>query len=325
MSDGLKSSSKSSPTGAVMLPSGGAGTVTPEPADRQRAFTTGSRSKRILGPGFIGRVLLIAFLCVIGIAVLAPVWTMVVTALTPEGLVFIENARLWPAQISRENFDELSKDFPFLRWYWNSVTTASLFTLGQLFSCSVTAFALSFFRFRGREVLLVVVLATMMLPFQVLMVPLFWLMKNLHLTNNLAALWLPAFFGDVTGAFGIFLLRQAFLQIPRDLAEAAVIDGANPATIFLRIYLPLATPFLAVLTVFSFMTSWNDFVRPIVYITDISNMTVTGGLSYFQTQFHVSWGPLMAGALAAMAPTLCLYVLAQRYFIRMAVATGLKG
>ncbi len=268
---------------------------------------------------------MVALLSVIGVIVLIPVWTMVVTALTPEGLVFTQGTRLWPAQVSRENFDELSKHFPFLRWYWNSFITASLFTVGQLFSCSVTAFALSFFRFRGREVLLVVVVATMMLPFQVLMVPLFWLMKNLHLTNNLASLWLPAFFGDVTGAFGIFLLRQAFLQIPRDLAEAAVIDGANPATIFLRIYLPLATPFLAVLTVFSFMTSWNDFVRPIVYITDISNMTVTGGLSFFQTQFHVSWGPLMAGALAAMAPTLLLYVLAQRYFIRMAVASGLKG
>jgi multiple sugar transport system permease protein len=283
------------------------------------------RSKRHFGPGFVRKLLLTVLLSVVGLAVIVPVWTMVVTALTPEGLVFTQNARLWPSQVSLENFDELTKDFPFLRWYWNSFSTASLFTLGQLFSCSITAFALAFFRFRGREVLLVVVLATMMLPFQVLMVPLFWLMKSLHLTNNLASLWLPAFFGDVTGAFGIFLLRQAFLQIPRDLAEAAVIDGANPATIFLRIYLPLVTPFLAVLTVFSFMTSWNDFVRPIVYITDISNMTVTGGLSFFQTQFHVSWGPLMAGALTAMAPTLILYVVAQRYFIRMAVATGLKG
>ena len=271
------------------------------------------------------RAFLMLLLSAIGVMLMLPVWTMVVTAVTPEGIVFAQGSRLWPAQFSRENFDELSRHFPFLRWYWNSLLTASLFTLGQLFSCSLTAFGLSSFRFRGREVLLVIVLATMMLPFQVLMVPLFWIIKSLQLTNSLTALWLPAFFGDVTGAFGIFLLRQAFLQIPRDLAEAAVMDGANPATIFVRIYLPLVTPFLAVLTVFSFMTSWNDFVRPIVYITEITNMTVTGGLSFFQTQFHVSWGPLMAGALAAMAPTLCLYVVAQRYFIRMAVATGLKG
>ncbi len=282
-------------------------------------------SRRRVSARWPQKVLLVTLLSIVGIMILIPVWTMVVTALTPEGLVFTQGTRLWPAQVSRENFDQLGSQFPFLRWYWNSFVTASLFTIGQLFSCSITAFALSFFRFRGRDLLLVLVLATMMLPFQVLMVPLFWLMKTLQLTNNLAALWLPAFFGDVTGAFGIFLLRQAFLQIPRDLAEAAVIDGANPITIFARVYLPLVTPFLAVLTVFSFMMSWNDFVRPIVYITEISNMTVTGGLSFFQTQFHVSWGPLMAGALAAMAPTLLLYVFAQRYFIRMAVASGLKG
>ncbi len=284
-----------------------------------------ARLKRKVGRSWVRKLLLFGILILVGVVVIAPVWTMLVTALTPEGLVFTENARLWPAEISRENFDALTSSFPFPRWYLNSFVTASLFTIGQLFSCSITAFALSFFRFRGRDALLVVVLATMMLPFQVLMVPLFWLMKFLHLSNSLTALWLPAFFGDVTGAFGIFLLRQAFMQIPRDLSEAAVIDGANPVTIFARIYLPLVTPFLAVLTVFSFMTSWNDFVRPIVYITDISNMTVTGGLSFFQTQFHVSWGPLMAGALVAMAPTLCLYIVAQRYFIRMAVASGLKG
>ncbi len=311
MSDHIQARSTADSAAAVPLPSADSLTV--------------AASRCRFGPAFFGNLLLTILLSIIGLAIIAPVWTMLVTALTPEGLVFIEKARLWPAQISTENFDALSASFPFLKWYWNSLSTATLFTIGQLFSCSITAFALSFFRFRGRDVLLVIVLATMMLPFQVLMVPLFWLMKTLHLTNNLASLWLPAFFGDVTGAFGIFLLRQAFLQIPRDLAEAAVMDGANPVTIFTRIYMPLVTPFLAVLTVFSFMTSWNDFVRPIVYITDIQNMTVTGGLSYFQTQFHVSWGPLMAGALAAMAPTLILYILAQRYFIRMAVATGLKG
>jgi multiple sugar transport system permease protein len=268
---------------------------------------------------------LLLVLSVVGVAFLLPIWTMLVTALTPEGLIFVEGARLWPGRISWENFRQLQAQFPFLRWYGNSLTVASLFTVGQLISCSMTAFALSYFRFRGREALMVLVLATLMLPFQVLMVPLFWILKALHLTNTLAALWLPAFFGDITGAFGIFLLRQAFLQIPTELTEAAVVDGAGPPTMFLRIYLPLAMPFLAVVAVFSFMTSWNDFARPIVYITDIRRITVTGGLSFFQTQFHVSWGPLMAGTLLAMAPTVALYLLAQRHFIRMSVASGLKG
>lgn len=270
-------------------------------------------------------VLTYALLIGLAIIVLLPVWSMLTTAFTPEGIVFMDGARLWPSTFTFENFRKLVRSFPFGRWYLNSIITATLFTVGQVISCSMTAFALSYFDFWGRDALLLVVLGTIMLPFQVIMVPLFWLMKTLRLTNSLAALWLPAFFGDITGSFGIFLLRQAFLQIPKEYREAARLDGASPFTVFRSIYLPMTRPFLTVVVVFSFMTSWNDFIRPIVYITDMELMTVTGGLSFFQSQWSVSWGPLMAGTLLATLPTLALYLVAQRQFMQMAVSTGIKG
>lgn len=278
-------------------------------------------SKRSARAGACTYALLIA----LAVLVLLPVWSMVVTSFTPEGIVFMEGARLWPSTVTLENYRKLARSFPFARWYANSLITSSLFTVGQVLSCSMTAFALSFFSFRGRDALMVVILGTIMLPFQVIMVPLFWLMKTLHLTNTLAALWVPAFFGDITGSFGIFLLRQAFLQIPKELQEAARLDGASPFTIFRSIYLPIVRPFMVVVVVFSFMTSWNDFMRPIVYITDMDLMTVTGGLSFFQSQWSVSWGPLMAGTLLATLPTLTLYLVAQRQFMQMAISAGIKG
>ncbi len=266
-----------------------------------------------------------ALLGIIALIFLLPVWSMVVTALTSEGTLFSQGATLWPAHPTLVNFRHLLGRLPFLRWYLNSTVVAVLFTLGQLFSCTFAAFALGYFRFRGSQAVLILILATMMLPFQVLMVPLFLLMKALGWLNTLVPLWAPAFFGDITGAFGVFLLRQAFLQIPRELAEAASLDGASPWRVFTRIYAPLARPFVIVLAVFSFMTAWNDFVRPIVYITSTSRMTVTGGLSYFQTQFSVNWGGLMAGTLLAMLPTMVLYLVAQRHFTSMTLTTGLKG
>jgi multiple sugar transport system permease protein len=269
--------------------------------------------------------LIYAVLIALAIIILLPVWSMVTTAFTPEGIVFMDGARLWPSKLTFENFRKLGKAFPFGRWYVNSVITSTLFTVGQVISCSMTAFALSYFSFRGRDALLLVVLGTIMLPFQVIMVPLFWLMKTIGLTNSLVALWLPAFFGDITGSFGIFLLRQAFLQIPKEYSEAARLDGANPFKVFTSIYLPMVRPFLSVVVVFSFMTSWNDFIRPIVYITDMDLMTVTGGLSFFQSQWSVSWGPLMAGTLLATLPTLVLYLVAQKQFMQMAVSAGIKG
>lgn len=268
------------------------------------------------------------YLCnaILVVVFLAPLASALTVALTPAAQLFSSGTTpLWPRNPSVGNLQTVWHAVPFLSWYLNSGKVAALFTIGQLISTSLTAYALTRLRFPGRGVLLVVVVATMMIPFQAVMIPLFELMKTVGWIDTQVPLFVPAFFGDVTGAFGIFLLRQAFLQIPSALPEAATIDGANHWHIFRRIYLPLALPQLAVVAVFSFMNSWNDFIRPIVYITDQSQMTVTGGLSYFQTAYHVEWGPLMAGSLLSLLPTLVLYVVAQRYFVQAVIGAGVKG
>lgn len=256
----------------------------------------------------------------------APLLSAATVALTPEHALFDSGRTvLWPHQVTLENFRHVWNAVPFLHWYVNSAKVAVLFTIGQVISTSLTAYALARFEFAGRRVLLFVVLVTMMIPFQSLMIPLLQLMKHVGWVNTQLPLWVPAFFGDITGAFGVLLLRQAFLQVPPEFADAAALDGANPFQVFWRIYLPLVMPQVAVVAVFSFMNSWNDFIRPIIYITDKSQMTVTGGLSFFQTAFHVEWGALMAGSLLSLVPTLVLYVFAQRYFVQSVIGSGLKG
>jgi multiple sugar transport system permease protein len=256
----------------------------------------------------------------------APLLSALTVAVTPQSDLFASGRTvLWPHHITLDNVRKVWNQVPFLHWYLNSLRVAVLFTLGQVISTSLTAYALARFTFLGRRVLLFAVLATMMIPFQSLMIPLLQLVKHLGWVNTQLPLWVPGFFGDITGAFGILLMRQAFLQVPEDFADAAMLDGANPFQVFWRIYMPLVRPQVAVVAVFSFMNSWNDFIRPIVYITDKTKMTVTGGLSFFQTAFHVEWGPLMAGSLLSLLPTLVLYAFAQRYFVQSVIGAGVKG
>jgi len=263
---------------------------------------------------------------VIAAVFIAPILSTLAVALTaPRDLFAGGWSTILPLHPTLANFRSAFDAVPFLEWYKNSIIVATLFTLGQLLSTSLTAYALVRIRFPGRGILLMVVVITLMIPFQTIMIPLFELMTRLHWINTLYPLWVPAFFGDITGAFGIFLLRQAFMSIPVSLADAARVDGASHGSIFYKVYLPLVRPQLAVVAVFSFMNSWNDFVRPIIYITGQQHMTVTGGLSNFQTAFNVQWGPLMAGTLMAMFPTLIVYMFAQRLFRQGVMTVGVRG
>ena len=255
---------------------------------------------------------------------LIPVWTVIVISLTTEAEVYVPGSALWPKQVTFENFERLFVTYPFGSWFGNSLIVTILFTIGQLLSCTFTAFALAHFKFRGRGLLFAFVLATMMLPFQVQMVPMFLIMKQLRLTDTLFSLFVPAFFGDVTGAVAIFLLRQAFFALPVSYSEAAYIDGATPLDIYSRIYIPLIKPFIAVVLLLAFMTSWNDFSRPLVYISKIGNMTVTGGLSFFRTEWQIDWSLTMTGTLMAILPCIILYIFLQRYFKQMVLTSGIK-
>ena len=269
------------------------------------------------------KIVLLAVLIVLSLLFLLPIWSVLVTSLTPEGEIFMQGMVFWPNHPTISNFRGLFERYPYLKWYRNSIIVSTFFVIGQMISCSMTAFGLAHFNFRGRGLILIVVLATLMLPFHVLMIPMFLLMKNLGWINTLLPLFVPAFFGDITGAVGIFLLRQAFMGIPRDFAEAAYIDGANPLDVFVRVFLPLIRSYLAVLLLLSFMISWNDLVRPLVYISDVDVITVTGGLAFFQTEWRIEWGPVMAGTMMAIMPAMIGYIFLQRYFVKVALTLSL--
>ena len=232
------------------------------------------------------------------------------------------NRALLPNPITLNNFRQLWSQLPFGRLMFNSFKISILSTVGQLLTCSMAAFAFAVVQFRGRQALFLALLATLMIPPQVTLVPNFLLFKWLKLIGTQAPLWLPGFWG---GAFGTFLLRQYFLTVPFDLAESARVDGASLITIFWKIYLPLARPALATQALFSFMASWNDLLSPLIYMpTDLEKTTLTVGLSLFQTQYSGRWTVMMAGALVSIAPIVLLFLIAQRQFIEGIALSGVK-
>ncbi len=229
---------------------------------------------------------------------------------------------LIPNPPTLENFQALWSKLPFTTLILNSLKISLLSTLGQMITCAMGAFVFAVVRFRFRGVLFLALLATLMIPAQATIVPNFILFKWLGLIGTQTPLWLPAFWG---GAFGTFLLRQYFLTIPLDLAEAARVDGATLFQIFWRIYLPLAKPALAALALFTFLGSWNDLLRPLIFLpADLNQTTLTVGLSLFQTQYAGKWTVMMAGALVSIAPILLVFAIAQRQFIEGIALSGVK-
>ncbi|MCC6893463.1 MAG: carbohydrate ABC transporter permease [Anaerolineae bacterium] len=227
-----------------------------------------------------------------------------------------------PNPATTENFEQLWTILPFGTLMWNSFKVASLTTIGQLLTCSMGAFVFAVVRFRFREVLFIALLGTLMIPYQVTIIPNFVIYKALGLYGTQVPLWLPAFMG---GAFGTFLIRQYFMTVPLDLAEAARVDGASLIRIFWSIYLPLAKPALAALAVFSFLGSWNNLLTPLIYLpSDLQQTTLPVGLSLMQQQYSGKWTIMMAGSLVSIAPIIVVFFFAQRFFIEGIALSGVK-
>ncbi len=274
-----------------------------------------------------------AALVVGGVAMMIPFLWMLSTSLKTRSEVFSSAPFSFPSGLHWENYVHMWNAMPgvtFGTFFQNSLVIASLATLGQVVTCSMAAYAFAVLSFRGKRVLFALILATLIIPFQVVLVPNFVLYRFLPfpfsesgnwIGTNLP-LWVWAFFG---GAFGTFLLRQFFLTIPRELADAARVDGANPWQIFLRVYVPLARPALATLAIFQFMWSWNDLLDPLIYLRDLPTYTTTVGLAFFQGQFVGKWPEMMAGALVSLLPMVVLFLVAQKYFVRGIALSGLKG
>ena len=268
-----------------------------------------------------------------GLAMMIPFLWMLTTSLKTRAEVFSTPPFSFPSGLHWENYTRMWFALPgvtFGTFFGNSIVIASLATIGQVVTCSMAAYAFAVFDFRGKRVLFALILATLIIPFQIVLVPNFILYRYLPwplsesgnwIGTNLP-LWVWAFFG---GAFGTFLLRQFFLTIPNELADAARVDGANPWQIFLKVYVPLARPALATLAIFQFMWSWNDLLDPLIYLRDLPTYTTTVGLAFFQGQYVGKWPELMAGALVSLLPMIILVVVAQKYFVRGITLSGLKG
>jgi multiple sugar transport system permease protein len=254
------------------------------------------------------------------ITVLPFLW-MVGTSFKPESDVFGYPLRLQPTHPTLANYTDVWSALPFLRLVVNSVVFAGGVTLSSVFFDSLAAYALARLRFPGRTVAFYLVLATLMVPFQVTLVPVFELLFKLHWLNTYQGLIVPR----ATSAFGIFLLRQFFVTVPMELDEAARVDGASEWYIYSRIMLPLSRPALATLAVFYFMNNWNDFLWPLVVTSTNDMRTLPAGLTLFAGQYVVEHGVLMAGAVISLLPLAVAFALAQRYFTRGIATTGLKG
>ena len=265
-----------------------------------------------------------------GILMMVPFLWMISTSLKTRAEVFAVPPTILPRIPQWQNYPDMWNSLPFGSFFLNSIKLSVLNTIGALVSCSMAAYAFAVLRFRFREPLFALLLVTLIIPFQVVLVPNFVLYRLLphplstsgNWIGTQEPLWVGAFLG---GAFGTFLLRQFFLSIPRELADAARVDGANPWQIYRHIYVPLARPALATLAIFTFMWTWNDLIDPIIYLRDVSSFTLTAGLSLFQGQYVGKWPLLMAGALVSILPMIILFVLAQRHFVRGIAMSGIKG
>jgi ABC-type glycerol-3-phosphate transport system permease component len=269
------------------------------------------------------QLLVYGLLLIMGAAILLPfIWT-VSSSLKPYGAGIRFPPQFIPETFVWDNYPAVFRTIPFLNFFKNSVIVSGLAVIGELLSASMVAYSFARLRFPGRNALFLLVLATMMIPYPVTMVPTFILFRLLDWVGTYLPLVLPPYFGP---AFSIFLLRQFFLTINPELDEAAKVDGANEFTIYWRIILPLAKPALATIAIFSFMANWNDFMGPLIYLTDSDTYTLALGVNYLRS--FRGGGDLslqMAASVMFMAPCIVLYFIAQRNIVQGIVTTGLKG
>jgi multiple sugar transport system permease protein len=234
---------------------------------------------------------------------------------------------LFPVNLTPGNYLEIWAEVPLALFFRNTAIVTLLAMIGQVVSATVVAYGFARFRFPYRDQVFMLVISTILLPREVVLIPTFLLFRNLGWLDTFLPLIVPAYFGG--GAFFIFLLRQFFLTIPRELDEAAKIDGANSFQILIRVLLPLARPALATTAIFSFLAHWNDFLEPLIFLNKPDLFTVALGLRYFQTLPNEAQEPreqlLMAASLVTTLPILLLFFAAQRYFVRGIVMSGIKG
>lgn len=263
----------------------------------------------------------LVFIIFAAVTVLPFLW-MLSTAFKFEQDVFRFPIEWIPREIRWENFKDVFEKIPYLTYYWNSIKLSVIITALTLLTSTLAAYAFSKLRFRGREKLFLLYLATLMVPWQVIMIPQFMVITRLGLADTHLSLILTQCFTP----FGVFLLRQYFLGIPIEYSEAAKIDGCSDLRICFNIIVPMAKPGLMTLVIFTFMGTWNDYLAPLIFLNSDNLRTLQLGLKYFQAEHSTSFALLMAGTLMALIPVVLVYILAQKQIIKgMVTAGGIKG
>ena len=271
--------------------------------------------KRMAGAAYYTAAVLLAVIALVPFA-----W-MVSTSFKSRGALMSIPIEWIPAEPTLDAYATVFERFPFLRTIGNSLFIAVCYTLLTLASASMAAFAFTKIRFKGSGVLLGVYLATMMIPTQVTMIPLFVVMNQIGLINHYSSVILPAIFRP----FAVFMLVQQMRTIPPDYMDAARIDGASTFRIYRQVMLPLCAPALATLAITNFMDSWNDYLWPLLMLTDKAKMTLPIALSTLNGQYDTEYNVLMAGSLISMIPIILIYIFAQKYFKNGLMAGGVKG
>jgi multiple sugar transport system permease protein len=281
-----------------------------------------TRAARLRQFSRLGTKLLLYLLLILSaIFMIVPFVWMISTSLKTSQFVLAFPPQFIPRPITLDSYRRLFELYPMARMFANSMIAAILTTLGQLITCSMAAYAFSRISFRGRDALFLIYLATLMVPFQVTITPLFILMRIFGWINTYQGLILPGVFS----AFGTFLLRQYFMTLPKELEEAAFLDGASHFKVFWKVILPLTRPALATLAVFAFMSSWNAFLWPLFVLNDINLMTLPVGLATLHGRWLTEWNLVMAGAVITIVPMLIVYLFAQQYLVKGFVMSGIKG
>ena len=265
------------------------------------------------------QIAIILLMLLIGILFLMPYAGMLLNSFKEKAEV-LKGRTFWPSKFILDNYVTVFTKAPILTWFRNSVITATTGTVIMLFTSTLCGFVFAKYEFRGKNVIFWIILATMMVPAQVTMIPSFLLVQGLGMYDKLSALIVPG----MVGGFGIYLCRQFIEDIPDSLCEAAAIDGASDMFVYRRVILPLIIPAISALAIFTFLEKWNDYLGPLLYLSDPKNMTMPLALNFFSSQRQSDIGAIMAASALVMAPVTVVFLSFQKQFIKGIAITGLK-
>ncbi len=281
-------------------------------AGEMRKRTPGRRAS-----GWVLNLLMVAIIVFMAL----PFYWVLVTAFVPQLKAFGRPPDWFPLDLTLENFRRVFDQVPFWTYFWNSIKVSTIITVGSTITSTLAAYAFARLRFPGRDALFVIFLAALMIPGQVTIIPTFIIMRNLGLMNTHTALWLPA----LINVFGIFLLRQFFMRTPRDLEDAARLDGAGHLRVIFQIAVPLAAPAIAALAVLTFQAAWNDYFAPNLFLTSQDTFTLPVALVELRGRFGGTPTTVLAGITLVLIPVLIVFLLAQRRLTESIALTGTRG